>query len=200
MRGSWAGLAVAVGFSALANVLLLATVVYRQWITGNALWIGYATLAGIWLLAWWQCRWERRAAVAEAAGEEIPESPSRQRRRSQQDQLFREAQQKYLESDWVAAEQLMLKLLKQNPRDVEGRLMLATLWRHQERVPEALRQLERLERLEAAQPWQREIAAERRQLEQATPSESNQDDQPTKIESTEDTETREESANRRLAA
>ena len=39
--------------------------------------------------------------------------------------------------------------------------MLATLWRHQQRSAEALRQLDRLERLEAAAKWQHEITAER---------------------------------------
>jgi thioredoxin-like negative regulator of GroEL len=81
------------------------------------------------------------------------------------DQLFREAQTRYLENDWVAAEQLLLKLLKQDARDVEGRLMLATLWRHQGRREEALRQLDRLGRLEAADKWRDEIAAERRRLQ-----------------------------------
>jgi len=75
--------------------------------------------------------------------------------------LFREAQQRYLENDWVATEQLLLKLLKQDARDIESRLMLATLWRHQGRGEEALRQLNRLERLEAASIWKHEIEAER---------------------------------------
>ena len=46
--------------------------------------------------------------------------------------------------------------------------MLATLWRHQQRPEEALRQLDRLERLEAADNWRNEIAAEREKLQPTT--------------------------------
>lgn len=152
----------AVGFTTLANVLLLATFVYRDWIDTDAISIGYGTLVTVWLFSWWQSRWERIAATGDADDNSV--SPAKAKRRREQDLLFCEAQQKYLETDWVAAEQLLLKLLKQNARDVEGRLMLATLWRHQGRWQEAQRQLDRLERLEAADLWQREIAAERLQL------------------------------------
>ena len=155
----------AVGFTALVNVLLLATFVYRQWIPDDAISIGYGASVTVWLIAWWQSRWERRANLADAAGEPIPESPASVKKRKEQDKLFREAQQRYLESDWLGAEQLLLRLLKADARDVEGRLMLVTLWRHQGRTQEALRQLDKLERLEAAQHWQQEIAAERKRLE-----------------------------------
>lgn len=167
LRGSWAGLVVAVGFTSLANVLLLATLVYREWISVDALWVGYGALAVVWLLAWWQSRWERRAVLAGGSDDPIALSPKAEKKRNRQEELFREAQRRYLENDWVAAEQLLLKLLKADSRDVEGRLLLATMWRHQQRYQEAQRQLDRLARLEAAQTWQREIAAERRRLEQA---------------------------------
>ena len=168
MRGSWAGLAVAVGFTALANTMLLASFVYRQWITGDALWIGYGALAVTWLLALWQSLAVRRESIAEASADESSEVAASEEKWSQLDQMFREAQQRYLESDWVATEQLLLKLLKHDARDVESRLMLATLWRHQGRHDEALRQLDRLERLEAAEKWRHEIAAEREHLKQIT--------------------------------
>jgi len=158
-------LAVAVGFTALANTLLLSTFVYSEWISGKFRLIGFAMLAAVWLLAWWQSRGLRRALAAKPAdgsvGPVVTDSRS-----SQQDQWFRDAQRCYLANDWVAAEQLLLKLLKQDARDVEGRLMLATLWRHQGRCDAATRQLDRLERLEAAQRWQHEIAAEREKLNQ----------------------------------
>ncbi len=193
MRGSCAGLAVAVGFTALANTMLLASFVYRQWITGDALWIGYWALAVTWLLALWQSLAVRRESIAEASADESSEVAASEEKRSQLDQMFREAQQRYLESDWVAAEQLLLKLLKHDARDVESRLMLATLWRHQGRHDEALRQLDRLERLEAADKWRHEIAAEREQIKQITFA------QPERAE-TKAIETPNEDRNRRLAA
>jgi predicted Zn-dependent protease len=146
--------------------MLLASVVWREWFSGDALRIGYAALAVIWLLAWWHSRAERRAARAEATADGEPECAETDARQSQLDQMFREAQACYLENNWVAAEQLLLKLLKQDARDVDARLMLATLWRRQGRREEALRQLDRLERLEAADKWRHEIAAERLRLQQ----------------------------------
>src|SRR5690606_3756204 len=79
------------------------------------------------------------------------------------EQLYREAQQVYLQGDWVAAEQVLLKLLKLDKRDAEARLMLATLWRHQGRHREAIRQLDMLSRLETADRWHHEIAVERQE-------------------------------------
>jgi len=184
---------VAVGFTALANTMLLASFVYRQWITGDALWIGYSALAATWLLALWQSLVVRRESIAEAAAIESSEPSPSEAKRSQLDQIFREAQQRYLESDWVATEKLLLKLLKQDARDIEGRLMLATLWRHQGRHEQALRQLDRLERLEAAEKWRHEIAAERQRLKQITFA------LPERIE-TETIETPKEDCNRRLSA
>ncbi|NOY30388.1 MAG: hypothetical protein GXP28_09500 [Planctomycetes bacterium] len=157
-QGSWVGLAVAVGFTALANVLLLASLVFTEWLTSNVRLTGLGVLTVVWLLAWWQSRGERvrgRVGVAEE------ESPEGEQPADEREEWFREAQQRYLENDWVATEQLLLKLLKQDARDVESRLMLATLWRHQGRGEEALRQLDRLERLEAASTWKYEIEAER---------------------------------------
>jgi hypothetical protein len=144
--------------------MLLASLVWREWIGGDTLKIGYAALGVVWLLAWWQSRTERRNARIEIMASGAPELAETEKRRSQMDQMFREAQQRYLENDWVAAEQLLLILLKQDARDVEARLMLSTLWRHQGRLEEAGRQLDRLERLEAAGKWRQEIAAERERL------------------------------------
>jgi len=175
-RGSWAGLLVAVGFTALLNVLLLATLVFGEWLTLDTRLIVGGALVTVWLLARWQSRAERRANGIGAAtntrtgaragtGDQGDEQAASGRHVGQvaeeRDQLFREAQGHYVRNDWVATEQVLLRLLKQDARDVESRLMLATLWRHQQRSSEALRQLDRIDRLEAASMWQHEIAAER---------------------------------------
>lgn len=164
-RGSWAGLAIAVGFTALGNVLLLATLVYTEWISGEHRLIGFGVLASVWLLAWGHGHFVRRRLQADLLGSEGDQAAG-DSSPLERDPVFREAQQCYLRSDWVATERLLLKLLKQDPRDVEGRLMLATLWRHQQRPAEALRQLERLSRLEAAEQWKHEIEAERQAIAQ----------------------------------
>lgn len=180
MRGSWVGLLVAVGFTALANVLLLATFVFYEWLPQQTRLTGYVALAVVWLLARWQSRAERQAiglAKAEAIrGDETDEAEDEQV--TQRDLLFREAQGHYLRSDWVVTEQVLLKLLKQDARDVESRLMLATLWRHQGRSAEAGRQLDRLERLDAASRWQHEIAAERSAIAEAENGEVENNSKP----------------------
>jgi tetratricopeptide (TPR) repeat protein len=156
---------VAVGFTVLANSLLLATLVYRDWMAQNVQLAGYAMLTAIWLLAWWESRADRRREAAVSSQDDQPETlpidKRSARRAEQREQWFREAQHSYLRGDWVATEQQLLKLLKQDAKDAESRLMLATLWRHQGRSDEALRQLDRLERLEAASEWKYEIAVER---------------------------------------
>jgi len=173
-RGSWAGLLVAVGFTALANVLLLATLVFSEWLALETRLIGSAVLAVVWLLARWQSRTERlafRLNATEATDatdeQELSDEEASERPPAERDLFFREAQGHYLSDDWVATEQVLLKMLKQDARDVESRLMLATLWRHQGRGAEAVRQLDRIERLEAASNWQHEIAAERMAIDDA---------------------------------
>jgi len=178
-RGSWAGLAVAVGFTALASTLLLATCVFHQWLTANALRIGFTVLAVVWLAAWWQSD-TRRGHAGRSTDTTILGSAKQVITKvgeAQRDQLYHEAQREYLKNDWVRAEQLLLKLLKQDGGDVESRLMLATLWRHQGRDAEAIRQLDRLERLEAASRWQYEIDAVRHSLLERAASEGARSEQ-----------------------
>jgi len=161
VRGSWAGLGLAVGFTALANVLAATALVWTEWLPSRLKWIGAAALAVIWLLAWIEGRADWRRMLSEwSEGEATPPVDVVQ----QSDEWFREAQRAYLAADWVLAEKTLLKLLKQDPRDAEARLMLATLWRHEGRTDAASRELDRLERLETAAPWRYEIACERERI------------------------------------
>jgi tetratricopeptide (TPR) repeat protein len=159
-RGSWVGLTVAVGFTALVNLLAATTFVWNEWLSSNVRWSALGTLAVVWLLAWVEGRADWRRLVAELSdSEDSALDPA-----EQSDRLFCEAQAAYLTGDWVSAEQTLLKLLKHDPRDAEARLMLATLWRHEGRRDDALEQLDRLALLETAAPWQHEIAQERERI------------------------------------
>jgi hypothetical protein len=180
-RGSWAGLALAVGFTVLLNVLLVATLVWTGWMSHEARQIGFGVLVVIWALAWLESRadWQRflaerrvlerenvgtgsygideeRATEVLATGEQESEEMS--------DRIYRDAQRNYLAGDWVRCEQRLRQLLQLDKRDVESQLMLATLWRHLGRTEEAVRQLHELECLEAAAPWSYEISHELDQL------------------------------------
>jgi len=159
-RGSWAHFALAVGFTALVNVLAAATFVWNEWLSSNVRWAAIGTLALVWLLAWFESRADWRRLLAELSGDH----PQAVDRVEQADRWFREAQIAYLAGDWVSAEQTLLKLVKQDPRDAEARLMLATLWRHEGRPQAAADELDRLERLETAAAWKSEIARERERI------------------------------------
>jgi hypothetical protein len=160
MRGSWVALMVAVGFTALANLLAAATFVWNEWLPVSVRWTAFGALAVVWLLAWIESRADWRRLLAElSSGERVVSDPA-----EMADRWFREAQAAYLAGDWVLAEQTLLKLLKQDPRDAEARLMLATLWRHEGRTDAAAEELTRLELLETAAPWKDEIAWERERI------------------------------------
>ena len=80
---------------------------------------------------------------------------------------FVEALDHYLKGDYYQAEQILEGLLRRNLRDVDARLMLATLLRHTGRLDEAARQLDTLARFEDAGKWELEIRQERELLAEA---------------------------------
>jgi hypothetical protein len=141
-------------------VLLVAAVVWTEWMPARARWIGLAALAVIWVIAFVDARADWRRMLAEWSDGESPAVDPGAR----SDQWFREAQSAYLAGDWVSAEQTLLKLLRHDARDIESRLLLATLWRHEGHFEKASRELERLECLEPGAPWRYEIARERERI------------------------------------
>lgn len=149
--GSWSGLAIAVGAAAGLDLLLLVSFGWSELVSPslrNTLWVAFG---GLWVAAasWSvkQCR--HRAA---AANPDI-----------QQD-AFAEALDYYLKGDYYQAERLLDGLLRRNLRDLDARLMLATLLRHTGRNDEAKQQLDTLARFEGAGKWQWEIERERELL------------------------------------
>ncbi len=168
LRGSIAGLALAIAFTVLLNVTAVATMVYPEWLAPRLkLACGGATLL-VWIVALLETRAELRRVgarrEAEAAGMTPEEDALAQRRTEQADERFIGAQQNYLRGDWLGTERALLELLRHEPEDVEGRLLLATLWRRQNRRREAEGQLRRLARMEAARVWSTEIEFERSRL------------------------------------
>jgi thioredoxin-like negative regulator of GroEL len=81
--------------------------------------------------------------------------------------VYVEAREQYLKGNWFEAECLLTRILQRNPRDLEARLLLATLLRHTGRRDEAANQLDRLERFEGSGKWGLEISRERQQLQAA---------------------------------
>ncbi len=152
-QGLWSGLALALGFGVLLNGLLLASFVWVELLSPGMLRAAWFVTGGLWLAAAVTSAWygwgvaPRRANSAEA--------------------MFREALGEYLQGKWFEAERILGRLLDMQPRDIEARLMLATLLRHNARFGEAAEQLARLELLRDAQTWAREIEVEKQAIAEA---------------------------------
>jgi hypothetical protein len=146
-QGGWAALAVAIGAALLLNTTLLATFVWTELVASDLRIIFWAVLTVVWsgsagISAWWDHRQGSQPATDPNANP------------------FSKALDDYLKGDWFEAERGLNGLLRRDRRDVEARLMLATLLRHTKRFDEATRQLNILVRLEGAQKWELEIRRE----------------------------------------
>lgn len=169
LTGAWSGLLTAALFSLLLNFALVVTFVWFETIPPTArlgLWWG---LGLAWVIF-------GGFGLRSTAGRASPQKMSATL------DLFRRAQNEYLRGNWVEAELQLLQLLDANSADGDARLMLASLYRHTNRIDEARLSLQHLECLESAVKWRWEIEQERKLLierEQAKPAESPPIDPPT---------------------
>ncbi|MEZ6120223.1 MAG: hypothetical protein R3C28_27130 [Pirellulaceae bacterium] len=154
-RAHLAGFAVALGFGLFLNFLLVSSFVWPHLLDGQirlSLWLAAlatSVFAGIYFGV---CFRGDISAFIDAWN-------------TNDEDLFLQAQHQYLKGEWSNAEGCLLRILKRCPRDVETRLMLATLYRHQQNWEFARDQLRILQRLEAAEPWGMELDHEWYQLE-----------------------------------
>jgi tetratricopeptide (TPR) repeat protein len=164
-RGSWSALVVAIGAAALLNVALLGTFVWTELLSPDLRILYWLFLLLAWSVSATLSGWLRQRERS-LAGSETNET------------VFSEAVDYYLQGNWFEAERALSRLLRKNRRDVESRLMLATLLRHTGRIEEAARQLDVLVRLEEAQTWEQEIRHEAELLERVRAGEeTNGDDE-----------------------
>ncbi len=149
--GSWAGLALAVGFAVLVDLALISTLWWSELFAGgvrSAVWVAVGVVWGTSALI--SYRSDRRSASS-------PRDPPAA-------SAFAEAVDQYLKGNWFQSERVLLGLLGENPRDLDAGLMLATLLRRTGRAGEAKRQLDRLERWAGSEKWELEIRRERELL------------------------------------
>jgi len=152
-QGDWKALLHALAFAAAVTLGLLSGFVWRESLPGWLLVAGWLAIGLIWLVAAWS-GWR---LLPQLRGNSV--SPDKEG-------LFVRAQTEYLNTHWLEAEELLLKLLGCRERDAEAHLMLATLYRHTGRGVESGECLTRLERIDGGDRWAVEIARERRLLEQ----------------------------------
>ena len=153
-RGRLSALPSAIAFGIALNWLLLTTFLYTQWMSGilvaMACWIG--------VVAWGFYVVRRvRELPAMLAPRKVSEEPDR----------FCDAQAAYLSADWTTAEKLLQSVLAIEPRDPPALLMLAGVFRQTQRYDDAKILTQEISRLEIADGWHLELAAESKRLDRA---------------------------------
>jgi tetratricopeptide (TPR) repeat protein len=150
-RGELYSLFVALLFATILDIVLLATLVWTEWLASwlvLMLWLAIVFIAMASLI--------RSFFVVNNGQVRMPKSDS--------NQLLAQAQQDYLRGDYVEAEASLHQLLNENSEDIEGALFLATIFRRTQRLAQASELLDRIERFESASAWYLEIQSERHRI------------------------------------
>lgn len=151
LRGSRAGLVLALAFAVSVDVAVVTTFIWPDLVELPLTLAAWTAVGVIWL-----------ASTVSAAAAFPP--PLVRPVPAEVDPLFVKARAAYLARDWVAAETRLRELLALAPTDGEAQLLLATLLRRAGRLAEAGAELEKLSASDAGIRWRAAIAAERQQL------------------------------------
>lgn len=142
LAGCWSGLFQAVGFAILLNGALATTLVWTELLSAEVRFAGWTAVVTLWLMGVWSA-WRSTLARREPDGD-----------------LFSSALSEYLQGNWFAAEAMLERLVTADARDIEARLLLATLLRRTGRPSEARAALDKLSRSQGAEKWELEIRRE----------------------------------------
>jgi len=163
-RGGWSALMVAFLSAAALNLALLCSFGFSELMAPAVRMALWGAVATVWIAAaGYSVLFESRRPAYEE-----PE-PGKD--------AFAEAVEHYLKGDYFQAERILTGLLRRNTRDLDARLMLATLMRHTGRNVEAAEQLDLLERCEGAGKWEMEIRRERELSTEATAGQKDIDEE-----------------------
>lgn len=147
LRGSLAGLVLAIAFAVAVEVAMLTTWIWTELVElpiSIGLW---TAVAAVWLVA-----------TVSAVSAFPP--PLRSGRGDAADTLFVKARNAYLARDWLLAETQLRTLLDLAPTDGEAQLLLGTLLRRAGRPAEARDALQKLGRSDSGVIWKSAIARE----------------------------------------
>lgn len=145
LAGSSSGLALAAGFAGLVNLVFVSTRLWTEWLSPEARALVFIATAVVWVGSTvyarrWLANWHRNTNFADDEG------------------LFNVAQSEYLKGNWFEAEAALRRLIAANSRDIEGRLLFASLLRQTGRFPEVGEQIAKLKRTDGSEHWQLEIS------------------------------------------
>ncbi|MFM8708828.1 MAG: tetratricopeptide repeat protein [Planctomycetia bacterium] len=147
LRGSLAGLVLAVAFGLAVDVAVVTTWIWSELVDFRLTLALWTATAVVWL-----------ASTASAITSFPPPIP--RGRDAAADALFVKARDAYLARDWLATETKLRALLDLAPTDGEGQLLLGTLLRRVGRLDEATAALETLSRSDSGAPWRSAVARE----------------------------------------
>lgn len=167
LRGSVAGLVLALAFAVVVDMAILSTWIWSEFLE-------LPIVVGLWVAA--ALIWMAATVSAALA---FP-APLRTGHDAAADALFTAARDAYLARDWLAAETKLRSLLVVRPTDGEAQLLLGTLLRRVGRLPEARTALEKLLRSDTGAPWRSAITRELGRIDhaEADPRGSAEDDPP----------------------
>lgn len=157
-RGQMSSLLVAIGFSILLNLALVSSFVW-PWALGETFpFVAWPMIFLIWGTSSWVAYNGLTDVMSVPTSEKVadPERP---------DTLFIQAQREYLGGHWEEAEALLARQIENSPRDIESRLLMATLFRHTRRLNLAREQITSLQRFDEAFEWEFEIDRERQLID-----------------------------------
>ncbi|MCL2348846.1 MAG: hypothetical protein FWC50_11385 [Planctomycetaceae bacterium] len=153
-------LAISLFYGLTLGMFLLVNFYWTELLSAGMQKASFFGLAAVWMWLTFQAS----ACGKKCAVQNQPPAPEKD--------MFPEAQLHYLQGNWFEAECCLVMQLKKNPRDVETMLMLATIYRHNQRFDEAANLLHSLDLLEGTVRWKHELRLEKRKLIHAASSQA----------------------------
>lgn len=147
LRGSAAGLVLAIAFAVVIDAAILTTFIWTELVDLQVAVGLWTAAAAIWIVA-----------TVSAVSAFPPALPTG--RDATVDAMFIAARDAYLSRDWLSAESKLRAALELAPTDGEVQLLLATLLRRVGRLDEAREAIQKLSRSDAGAPWRSAIVRE----------------------------------------
>ena len=157
-RGHFSSLLLAVGFAIVLNLALISSFVWPYCLGETFPIVAWPTVLILWSVAVYVSVSTLPDVMSVVTTDNVSSDET-------SNTLFIQAQREYLSGDWQAAESLLRQRLGRFPRDVESRLLLATLLRHDRRLDQASDQLDTMQKFDESHAWDFEIRRERKLIE-----------------------------------